>query len=86
MPGRMLLPQGHDFYQARVVDGLGKIIHERLFVVELSADGSPSLRGPSVLGDMTPANVPEQLPSVANLAEDIEWINQNALMPFIDKV
>jgi hypothetical protein len=26
-----------DFYRARVVDGLGRVIHERLFAIELSA-------------------------------------------------
>ncbi len=80
------VPARLDFYRARVVDGLGQIIHERLYVVELSTETHPCLRGPSVLGDMTPANVPKQLPPVANLAEDIEWVHQNALMPFVDQV
>lgn len=80
------VPSRLDFYQARIVDGLGKIIHERLFTVELSEDNPPILRGPSVLGDMTPANVPEQLPPVADLAEDSGWVQQNVLIPFVDEV
>ncbi len=37
-------PARLDFYRARVVDGLGQVIHERLFTVELTADRSPRLR------------------------------------------
>jgi len=71
-----------DFYKAQVVDGLGKIIHERLFVVELAEDTAPTLCGLSVLGDMTPTTVPEQIPLVANLPEELDWVNQNILTPF----
>ena len=80
------VPARLDFYQARVVDGLGHIIHERLFAVEMSHDGPLSLRDPRVLGDMTPADVPETLPPVANLPEDTAWLNKKALMPFLEEV
>ncbi len=37
-----------DFYRARIVDGLGHIVHERLFAVQIDTDGtlshSPDLR------------------------------------------
>jgi superfamily II DNA/RNA helicase len=36
-------PARIDFYRARVVDGLGHIIHERLFAVEIAEDGGPRL-------------------------------------------
>src|SRR5208337_154049 len=36
-------PARIDFYRARVVDGLGQIIHERLFAVEITEDGAPRL-------------------------------------------
>ncbi len=79
-------PARFDFYRARVVDGLGHVIHERLFAVELSHDGRHSLREPNVLGDMSPATAPDDLPPVAALPEDTAWLNENALMPFISEV
>ena len=36
-------PARLDFYRARVVDGLGHVIHERLFVVELAEDWRTAL-------------------------------------------
>src|SRR5262249_39701325 len=39
-------PARIDFYRARVVDGLGQVIHERLFAVEVSEQGEPRLREP----------------------------------------
>ena len=79
-------PARFDFYRARVVDGLGKVIHERLFTVELTSDGSQSLSGPDVLGNLTPTQSPDELPAVATLPEDTAWLNEHALLPFIDEV
>ncbi len=79
-------PARLDFYRARVVDGLGQVIHERLFTLELTNDGSPSLREPDVLGDMNPGAVSDDLPSVATLPEATTWLNANALVPFIEEV
>ena len=79
-------PARLDFYRARVVDGLGQVIHERLFTVELTADRSPRLREPDVLGDMSPAVLSDDLPPVATLAEPTAWLNENALVPFIEEV
>ncbi len=78
-------PARLDFYRARVVDGLGHVIHERLFAVELSSGGPPRLRGPDALGNMTPA-APDDLPAAAALPEATAWLNENALTPFIDEV
>ena len=79
-------PARVDFYRARAVNGLGQVIHERLFAVELSADNEPIQREPNVLGDMTPCGSPETLPSAAILAEPSAWLNENAFRPFIDEV
>ncbi len=79
-------PARLDFYRARVVDGLGQVIHERLFTVELNGDGSPGLREPDVLGNLTPTPAPDGLPAVASLPEDTAWLNEHALLPFIDEV
>ena len=61
---RMLYSLAHDsparidFYRGRVVDGLGHVIHERLFAVELSEGREPCLREPTVLGNFIPASSP----------------------------
>jgi superfamily II DNA or RNA helicase len=79
-------PARLDFYRARVVDGLGQVIHERLFVVELTANGEARLQEPSVLGNFSPTNLPENLPSIASLPEATAWLNENGLMPFLEEV
>ena len=79
-------PARLDFYRARVVDGLGQVIHERLFTVELTAEGAPSLREPDVLGNLSPAAAPGDLPPVATLPEATAWLQENALEPFINEV
>lgn len=74
-----------DFYRARVVDGLGQVIHERLFVVEVSSEGHPRLREPNVLGDLLPAEPPSPLPAVATAPEATAWLNEQALVPFLEE-
>ncbi len=79
-------PARIDFHRARVVDGLGQVIHERLFAVELSADGVPQFREPTMLGDFTPAHAPDQLPAVSGRPEATGWLNEHALTPFLAEV
>ena len=43
-------PARLDFYRARVVDGLGKTVHERLFAVEIGEDGDPTAGGAGPTG------------------------------------
>lgn len=75
-----------DFYRARVVDGLGRVIHERMFAVEIDESGVPRLREPTVLGDFTLGHSPEPAPQAAALAEPTEWLHENCLRPFLDEV
>ena len=77
-------PARIDFYRARIVDGTGDVIHEKLFAVETTASGEPHLREPGALGDFEPANPPAELPEVANLPEPSEWLHANALAPFLE--
>ena len=79
-------PARLDFYKAKVVDGLGNVIHERLFTVEVRDEGSPQLRESDLLGDLIPATVPDVLPAVASLPEATGWLNSNALASFIDEI
>ena len=79
-------PARLDFYRARVVDGLGHVIHERLFTVELADGSAPCLREPEILGNLTPTAAPDGLPTVASLSEATDWLNEHALTPFIEEV
>ncbi len=78
-------PARIDFYRVRVVDGLGQIIHERLFAVEVSEHGEPRLREPGVLGDFSPAPAPDEPPAVAALPEAAAWLHERSLAPFVDE-
>src|SRR5262249_5101285 len=76
-----------DFYRARVVDGLGHVIHERLFAIELADDGSAQLRDASLIGDLVPAPAPpDPLPSVVGVPEASHALNDLALAPFLEEV
>ena len=79
-------PARLDFYRARAVDGLGHVIHERLFTAELTDGAEPQLREPDILGNMTPASGPKTLPPVAILPEATDWLHEKALAPFITDV
>ncbi len=78
-------PARLDFYRARVVDGLGQVIHERLFAVEISADGQAKLQEPGLLGNFAPADPPADMPVVAALPEATTWLHENALAPFLEE-
>ncbi len=78
-------PARIDFYRARVVDGLGQVIHERLFAVEVSNDGEPRLCEPNILGNFTPADPPDARPAVATAPEATAWLNEHALTPFLEE-
>jgi len=79
-------PARIDFYRARVVDGLGHTIHERIFTVELAEGAEPRLHEPTALGNLIPADSPDGLPGVAELPEAKPWLHEHALRPFIEEV
>ena len=79
-------PARLDFYRSRAVDGLGHVIHERLFVVELTETGEPRLREPDILGNLAPASAPRDLSAAASLPEATAWLHEQALEPFIEEV
>ena len=78
-------PTRIDFYRARVVDGLGDVIHERLFAVEIREGGEPLLREPALLGDLTPAEPPPELPAVAMAPEPTAWLTEHAFTPMLEE-
>ncbi len=78
-------PARLDFFRARVVDGLGQVVHERLFAVELTGHADPCLREPTLLGDFSPAEPPVELPAIAFEPEPLSWLHQNALQAFLEE-
>jgi superfamily II DNA or RNA helicase len=84
-------PARLDFYRARVVDGLGQVIHERLFAIELSEGGEARLVEPSLLGNFLPSPSGRgdegegKLPQVAMLPEQTAWLHEHALLPFLEE-
>ncbi len=79
-------PARLDFYRARVVDGLGQVVHERLFAVELDETGRCTQQEAGVLGNLTPASAPAHLPLVATQPDATSWLSQKALLPLLDEV
>ena len=79
-------PARLDFYRARVVDGLGHVIHERSFTLELTDGAEARLLDWAILGNLTPAAASDGLPAVASCPEAITWLNEHALTPFIEEV
>jgi superfamily II DNA or RNA helicase len=78
-------PARIDFYRARVVDGLGHVVHERLFAVEIAEDGAPRLQEPGLLGNFAPADPPTEMPMVVALPEATGWLHEHALAPFLEE-
>ena len=79
-------PARLDFYRARVVDGLGQVIHERLFAVELTANGQARLQEPSVLGNFSPSQFTRQSSILLQqLPEATAGSMKTVLMPFWKK-
>ena len=79
-------PARLDFYRARVVDGLGRTVHERLFVVELGEGRDPALREPTALGDLQPAPCPPTPPSVATCNDGLPFLHAGAMSEFLAEV
>ncbi len=78
-------PARIDFYRARIVDGLGQIVHERMFAVEIADGDEPRLQEPGLLGNFAPADPPTELPAVAFLPEPTSWLHEHALAPFLEE-
>lgn len=78
-------PARLDFYRARIVDGLGNVVHERLFAVEIDGLGVPRLQESGILGNFSPANAPAELPAAALLPEATTWLHEHALAPFLEE-
>jgi len=78
-------PARIDFYRAKIVDGLGKSIHERLFAVEVSLEQEPRLQEGSILGNFVPCEPSEDISSVADIPDAVTWLQKHALGPFLEE-
>ncbi len=78
-------PSRIDFYRARVVDGLGQVVHERIFAVEIGTNGNLCLREPNIINNFIPAEIPGELPPVAFQPEPYSWLHENAFQSFLEE-
>lgn len=87
-------PARIDVYRARVVDGLGHTIRERLFAVEVAEGREPLCREVANLFhllfyrfglDLVPGKPPAQLPSVTAVEIPGEWLHEHVLAPFLEE-
>ncbi len=78
-------PARVDFYRARAVDGLGQVIHEQLFAVELGRDDGSRLAEPGLLGNFQPAPAAAEAPAVASVPEAKDFLHAYALAPFLEE-
>lgn len=53
-----------DVFSASVLDGLGKTVHKRLFVIENGENGKPVIRQPTVFLDLIPAPADTEVPDI----------------------
>jgi len=74
-----------DFYRASIVDGLGDVIHERLFAVK-QTEVVTVMQEPGIVGNLQPAPAPSELPAIALAPEPTAFLNEQALRPFIAEV
>ncbi len=80
-------PARIDFYRAQVVDGMGSVVQERLLAVELGDGDGERLerREPGVLGNLTPAPPPDELPAVTFAPAPEAWLHEQVLGPLLEK-
>ncbi len=78
-------PARIDFYRTRIVDGLGQVIHEKLFAVEITEGNDPVIREPGILGNFTVADFPPVMPAAAMSPEGVSWLQTNAFQPFLEE-
>ena len=77
-------PARIDFYRARIVDGLGHVIHERMFAVELAEGAAPQLREPGVLSDLLPGTEPASPAPIGSVPDVEHWLTEHAFVPFLE--
>jgi len=82
-----------DVFAASIKDGRGNTLHRRLFVVETAADGTQSVRQPTIFLDITPAAQAGSKPSTPQVGmalpdrQAVElFLIQDALNPWLGEL
>jgi superfamily II DNA or RNA helicase len=84
-----MAPARLDVYSAAIRDGLGNVLHRRLFVVETSMDGALAVRQPTIFLDLAPAPAGTEAGTDDGLpASDIveQALIEKALEPFLQEI
>jgi superfamily II DNA or RNA helicase len=82
-------PARLDIYSAAIRDGLGNVLHRRLFVVETAMDGALAVRQPTLFLDVVPAPVGTEAGTDDGLpGNDIveQALIEKALEPFLEEI
>jgi superfamily II DNA or RNA helicase len=78
-----------DVFEASVLDGRGRTLHRRLFVVETSVNGNSQIRQPTIFLDLNPAPKGVNPPFIdaLPLKSKIEsFLYETALVPFLEEI
>ncbi len=81
-------PYHLDVFSASVKDGLGNELHRRLFVVQADADGTLSIRQPTIFLDITPAPGVTTAPNTSVLPDFLQRetsLMEQALVGFLEE-
>jgi superfamily II DNA or RNA helicase len=75
-------------YSAAIRDGLGHVLHRRLFIVKEEIDGTLTVRQPTLLLDLVPAPVGTHVPAETGKDQTSleHFLVQEALEPFLAEV
>ena len=81
-------PARLNIYSAAIRDGLGHVLHRRLFIVQEESDGTLSVRQPTLLLDLVPAPKGTAVPADpgANQNDLEHFLVEQALIPFLAEV
>ena len=77
-----------ELFIAGVTDGVGNVLHRRLFLVETNSDGTRRLRDPAYLLDLiVPEKPPQLLPNVTSDDTRTQtFLFEKALQPFLTEI
>lgn len=79
------VPARLNIYSAAIRDGLGHVLHRRLFVVQEELDGTMTLRQPTLLLDLVPAPTATSVPDLPGADRNTveHFLVEQALVPFL---
>jgi superfamily II DNA or RNA helicase len=82
------LPARLTVYSAAIRDGLGHVLHRRLFIVQEEIEGTLTVRQPTLLLDLMPAPTGTHVPSESGKDQNSleHFLVQTALEPFLAEV